>query len=369
MLKALELAKKGLYSTSPNPRVGCVIIKNEVQVGGGWHTKAGEAHAELMALQQAGCQAEGSDLYITLEPCCHQGATPPCTDALIKAKVDRIYVAMLDPNPLVHGKGIAKLKAAGINVESGFLVEEAMKLNKGFINRYTKARPWVRVKIAQSLDGATAFNPPPNHRDNQDRWITGKEAREDVHHWRAQSCAILGGSSSIRVDNSRLNARPRKASLGIAVENLVQPLRIVLDSQFKLDPNLNFFTTKGPKLWVGTSPVAASKLKKTFPSECKTIILPKNKKRVHLGKLMEYLAAKGINELMVESGPTLASSFFDEKLVDEFILYISPCIMGTKTMPMVKYKINSMRESYKFSISDKKMFGEDIRLILHPNAS
>ena len=399
MEEALRLAKQGLYSTSPNPRVGCVIICDGQQVGSGWHSKAGEPHAEIIALNQAGDKAEGADVYITLEPCCHQGKTAPCTEALIKAKVAKVYIAISDPNPLVDGKGIARLKQAGIAVNTGLLAEEAAELNKGFIQRYKKGRPWIRLKMAQSLDGATAFrNANPGTNPNTSAadspcWITGEEARKDVHHWRAQSCAVITGAATLNADNSRLNARLETTS---SLQPLTQPLRIVLDTNFTLSPDAAFFTTPGAKLWIGADNQDNKYNKEhhknqaalpTAPTETEVITLPHNEKDeeeekggkdgkhkkhksgIQLASVVERLAQRGINELMVESGARLAGAFLTADLVDEFILYISPCIMGTKTAPLMELTVNSMKDAYKFKIIDERFFDKDIRFVLRPRVS
>ena len=381
MEEALRLAKQGLYSTSPNPRVGCVIIRDGQQVGSGWHSKAGEPHAEIIALNQAGDKAEGAGVYITLEPCCHQGKTAPCTEALIKAKVAKVYIAISDPNPLVDGKGITRLKQAGIEVNTGILAEEAAELNKGFIQRHKKGRPWIRLKMAQSLDGATAFrNANPNANSNTSPntsaadspcWITGEEARKDVHHWRAQSCAVITGAATLNADNSRLNARLETSS---PLQPLTQPLRIVLDTNFTLSPDTNFFTTPGAKLWIGAGNQDNKNqvVLPTAPAETEVITLPHNeggKKSIQLTSVVENLAQRGINELMVESGARLAGAFLTADLVDEFILYISPCIMGTKTAPLMELIVHSMKDAYKFEIIDERFFGKDIRFVLRPRVS
>ena len=393
MEEALRLARKGLYSTSPNPRVGCVIIRDGQQVGSGWHSKAGEPHAEIIALNQAGDKAERADVYITLEPCCHQGKTAPCTEALIKAKVGVVYIAISDPNPLVDGKGIARLKQAGITVNTGLLAEEAAELNKGFIQRHKKGKPWIRLKMAQSLDGATAFRnaSPNNSAADSPCWITGEEARKDVHHWRAQSCAVITGAATLNADNSRLNARLETDS---PLQPLTQPLRIVLDTNFTLSPDAAFFTTPGAKLWIGADNQDNKYNKEhhknqaalpTAPTETEVITLPHNergendgkgenggkysKKSIQLTSVVERLAQRGINELMVEGGARLAGAFLTADLVDEFILYISPCIMGTKTAPLMELTVNSMKDAYKFKIIDERFFDKDIRFVLRPRVS
>ena len=348
MNMALALAEKGLYSTSPNPRVGCVLVKNDRAIGQGYHEKAGEDHAEINALKGSNYQAQGSTAYINLEPCYHHNRTPPCVDALIKHGVKKVYMALKDPNPEVAGKSMKKLQGLDIEVEDGLMRDEAIKLNCGFIKRYTRGLPWVRVKVAQTFDGKMI------REDSQ--WITGTLSRQDVHHWRARSCAVLSGASSIRQDNSRLNVRFAESSAKNAL-SLVQPLRIALDPLFSLTPELDFFTTPGPKLWVGAES-AQSPL--NIPCQTEVTRIPGGDEGLDLKFLLESLASRGVNELMVESGPRLTKSFLTSDLLDELILYIAPPVDGRGDRSII-----SLTGLTELKLVGEKMFGHDLRMVFH----
>lgn len=373
---ALSLAEKGIYSTKPNPRVGCVLVKDDKLVGQGWHKRAGEPHAEIIALQDANknfanvANVEGATAYINLEPCCHEGRTSPCVDALIAAKISNLFVATADPNPLVNGAGISKLRDAGIKVDVGLLEEDARLLNRGFIHRHTNNRPWVRVKIAQSLDGLMVLDKSKSTNQRATRqWITGEESRRDVHLWRAKSCAVLSGASSISKDNSRLNVRLDKQDGEKYVEPYVAPLRIALDPQFGLDPQLDFFTTAGPKLWVGTD---AGKIPQKIPKDTELLIMPAQQQTnstnsINLTDLLVKLSNKDINELLVESGPRLINAFLFDELADEMLVYIAPRFLRAQATTNNDIVFNSLHNmTYKFEFMNKKMFGEDLRLTLKP---
>ncbi|MCH9666212.1 MAG: bifunctional diaminohydroxyphosphoribosylaminopyrimidine deaminase/5-amino-6-(5-phosphoribosylamino)uracil reductase RibD [Gammaproteobacteria bacterium] len=391
MRKALSLAEHGIYSTKPNPRVGCVLVKNDQLLGQGWHNKPGEPHAEIMALNDANNKSkriEGAVAYINLEPCCHHGKTSPCVDALIASKLSKVYVATADPNPLVNGKGIDKLREAGIEVEVGLLEEEAKQLNRGFIQRHLAGRPWITLKIAQSLDGVMVLK--HNATGDARQWITGEAARQDVHLLRARSCAVLSGASSISADNSRLNVRLSDTQRPVAEESSVThsyttpsyetPLRIALDPQFNLDPQLDFFSTAGPKLWVGTD---SSKAPKIIPDDTEVLIMPKQKQSqtncsgsINLTDLLVKLTDREINELLVESGPRLIQSFLAEGLMDEFIVYIAPCLLraeGSANNDITfnnfnanDTKCNDHNQGYEFHLVEQRLCGDDLRLTLQP---
>ena len=359
MRQALALADRGLYSTQPNPRVGCVIVKDSKAIGRGWHKIAGGPHAEIMALQGLKGGLSEADIYITMEPCSFHGRTPPCAAELIKHKPRKVYLAMQDPHPQVKGEGIRQLQEAGVPVECGILEQEARKLNRGYVRRHEAKRPWVSVKLAQSSDGKVAFASPPANA--KDKWITGEEARADVHRLRAASCAVLSGASSVRQDNSKLNARLAAEKTADSMEEVLQPLRIVLDPQFQLDPKLDFFTTAGPKLWVGAD---NSKPASPLPAETEAITLPLAPGGgLDLHELLKHLAAREVNELFVESGPRLTTAFLEAKLVEELIVYVSPCIMGTEALSFDYMKAD---KNSQFKVRERKPIGEDLRLIMRP---
>ena len=317
MTLALRLAEQGLYSTQPNPRVGCVIVKNNQIIGQGAHLKAGEPHAEVYALREAGAEAKDADVYVTLEPCSHHGRTPPCVDALIAAGVKRVVVAMQDPNSLVAGNGIKRLQAHGIEVETGLLESEVLALNPGFISRMTHNMPYLRTKIATSLDGKTALN------NGKSQWITGEAARLDVQRWRAQSCAIITGVGTVLTDNPRLNVR---------LDNINrQPIRVIVDSKLQTPLNCKMLDT----ITLQTSPVliayasdAHNQASGLSAAGAELLHLPDVNGRVDLTALLSILAERGINEVLLEAGQGLNGAFLQASLIDEFIFYYAPKLMG-----------------------------------------
>ena len=312
MQRALELAKLGRFSTSPNPRVGCVIVQGKQIVGEGFHIQAGTAHAEIHALRQAGTLAQGATAYVTLEPCAHFGRTPPCANALIEAGVARVVVAMLDPNPLVAGKGLKILQAAGITTECGVLENEARALNRGFLSRIERQRPFVRAKIATSLDSKTALA------DGSSKWITGEAARADVQILRAESCAIVTGINTILADDPQLNVRH--------FPTLRQPIRIVLDSQFRLPENAKVVQDK-QETWVLITKENDGHLAQ-FPN-VRVFRLPENQNnQLNLKEVLTFLAEQQIGEILLEAGATLVSAFLQEHLIDEMVLYQAPKLLG-----------------------------------------
>ncbi|HFC8551562.1 TPA: bifunctional diaminohydroxyphosphoribosylaminopyrimidine deaminase/5-amino-6-(5-phosphoribosylamino)uracil reductase RibD [Neisseria lactamica] len=317
MQNALKLAALGRFSTSPNPRVGCVIAQGGQVVGQGFHVKAGEPHAEVHALRQAGEMAQGATAFVTLEPCSHYGRTPPCAEALVRAGVSRVVVAMRDPNPLVAGKGLALLEAAGIKTECGLLESEARELNRGFLSRIERRRPFVRLKCAVSLDGKTALS------DGSSFWITGEEARADVQVLRAESCAVLTGIGTVLADNPRLNVR--------AFPTLRQPARIVLDSRLRLPSNSHLLTDGQSPTLIATLERDEGRLSPYRKHAHVRILMPSETAggKIDLNSLLHLLAGEGYGEVMVEAGAKLTSAFLAEDLADEIVLYRSPKILGS----------------------------------------
>ncbi|WP_301911707.1 bifunctional diaminohydroxyphosphoribosylaminopyrimidine deaminase/5-amino-6-(5-phosphoribosylamino)uracil reductase RibD [Neisseria viridiae] len=316
MENALRLAALGRFSTSPNPRVGCVIAHGSQIVGQGFHVKAGEPHAEVHALRQAGEMAQGATAFVTLEPCSHYGRTPPCAEALLRSGVTRVVAAMRDPNPLVAGKGLVLLESAGIKTECGLLESEARELNRGFLSRIERRRPFVRLKCAVSLDGKTALS------DSSSFWITGEEARADVQVLRAESCAVLTGIGTVLADNPQLNVR--------TFVTLRQPTRIVLDSHLRLPPNSHLVTDGQSPTFIATLERNEDRLHPYRKHAHVRILMPSETAggKIDLNSLLHLLADEGIGELMVEAGSRLASAFLAEDLADEIVLYRSPKILG-----------------------------------------
>ena len=317
MHQALDLAALGRFSTSPNPRVGCVIAHGRQIVGQGFHVKAGEPHAEVHALRQAGEMAQGATAFVTLEPCSHYGRTPPCAEALLRSGVTRVVAAMRDPNPLVAGKGLALLESAGIKTECGLLENKARELNRGFLSRIERRRPFVRLKCAVSLDGKTALS------DGSSFWITGEEARADVQVLRAESCAVLTGIGTVLADNPQLNVRD--------FPTLRQPARIVLDSRLRLPPYSHLVTDGQSPTYIATLERDEDKLRPYREHAHIRILMPSETAdgKIDLHHLMRLLADEGFGEIMVEAGSELTSAFLAEDLADEIVLYRSPKILGS----------------------------------------
>jgi diaminohydroxyphosphoribosylaminopyrimidine deaminase/5-amino-6-(5-phosphoribosylamino)uracil reductase len=348
MARALQLAERGLWTTSPNPRVGCVLVKAGEIVGEGWHEKAGEPHAEVHALRAAGTKARGATAYVTLEPCSHHGRTPPCAEALIAAGVSRVVAAMSDPNPLVAGQGLALLQAAGIETASGLLENEARELNIGFVSRMARGRPWLRLKAAASLDGKTALN------NGVSQWITGPAARRDGHAWRARACAILTGIGTVRDDDPQLLVRD--------VETTRQPLRVVVDSRFEI-PLTARILQGGPVLVVGAVD-NAEKIQMLRSAGNFVEILKNPAGKVDLKALLELLAQRGINEVHAEAGFKLNGSLLREGLVDELLLYLAPCLIGHDASGLFNLpELTTLDDRRRLQIRDLRQVGEDIRLI------
>lgn len=362
MVRALQLAQRGLYTTDPNPRVGCVLVNDGRVVGEGWHQWAGEPHAEVLALQRAGASARGATCYVTLEPCAHRGRTGPCTEALMDAGVARVVAAMVDPNPLVAGQGLAALQAAGINVSSGLLQAQAQALNPGFVRRMTTGRPWVRLKLAMSLDGRTAMA------SGESRWITGSAAREDVQHWRARSSAIITGAGTVQADNPALTVRPDTWEWRTYGSDRVrQPLRVVLDGQLQTPPDAQVLAEPGAVLLVCARTAVARSGSITGNAVEIMCLPPDATGGRNLQLLLAQLAERGCNEVLVECGATLAGAFVRERLVDELLVYMAPTIMGSSARPLLNLPdIVSMDMRLHWKTTDVCQLGDDLRLILTP---
>ena len=350
MARALELAERGAWTTRPNPMVGCVLAQGDEIVGEGWHQRAGEPHAEVFALRAAGARARGASAYVTLDPCSHHGRTPPCADALIAAGVARVVVAGGDPNPKVAGAGIARLRAAGIQVETGLLEAEARALNRGFLARIERGRPWLRLKLAMSLDGRTALA------NGESKWITGEAARADVQRWRARAGAILTGSGTALADDPRLTAR--------VTDGEVAPLlRVLLDRRLR--------TPAGFHLLDGSAPTLVFHADDAHPDarfdavECEP--LPLDGAGLSLPAALQRLAARGINEIQVEAGPTLGGALFEAGLVDELLLYVAPLLLGSDARPLLHLPaLADMADRWRLQTIDACRLGPDWRLLLRP---
>ena len=343
MRRALALAEKGLYTTTPNPRVGCVVTRGDTVVGEGWHEQAGGPHAEVIALGQAGERSAGATAYVTLEPCNHQGRTAPCVDLIQEKKIKRVVAAMLDPNPRAAHGGV-KLAAAGIDFQHGLMEDEARELNIGFVSRMTRGRPWVRMKIAATLDGRTALA------DGRSQWITGPEARKDGHRWRARACAILTGIGTVKADDPRLTVRD--------VETTRQPLRVVVDSRLEI-------SEKAKVLSDGALIFCAVEPRKYPNAEIHKIANPHGK--VDLPAMLEELVRRGVNELHVEAGFRLNGSLVREGCVDEFLIYLNPSLLGDAAQGMVDLPgFSSLDERVKMKIASVERIGDDIRILARP---
>jgi diaminohydroxyphosphoribosylaminopyrimidine deaminase/5-amino-6-(5-phosphoribosylamino)uracil reductase len=351
MAQALRLAEKGLYSTSPNPRVGCVLVRDRRVVGSGWHERAGAPHAEINALAAAGEHARGATAYLTLEPCSHHGRTPPCADALIKAGVARLIVAMEDPNPLVSGRGNSKLRDAGIEVRTGLMAAHSQALNIGFIARMSRGRPWVRIKIAASLDGKTALN------NGASQWITSEAARRDGHRLRARSCAIMTGIGSVLADNPRLTVRHLETSR--------QPLRVVVDSRLEIPVDARLLRGAGELVF--TAAASEGTIGALHEVGARVIVLPDQNDNVDLTAMMRKLADFEINEVLVEAGWRLNGALINAGLVDELVIYLAPCLIGDAARGMLKLpELADLQGKRVLSIEDMRRVGPDIRITARP---
>lgn len=348
MARALQLAARGLNTTTPNPRVGCVLAMDDNIIGEGWHEKAGEPHAEINALRKvspggtAGCTA-----YVTLEPCAHHGRTPPCADALIAAGVTRVVAAMQDPNPLVAGQGLARIAAAGIATENGLMQDAARELNIGFVSRMTRGRPWVRMKIAASLDGKTALA------NGQSQWITGPDARHHAHGWRARSCAMLTGIGTVRDDNPRLTVRD--------IDTPRQPLRVVVDSRLEISPDAAIL--ESGNCLIACAVGAEDKAGHLCAKGAEIVVLPNPHGKVDLPALLQELGRRGLNEVMVEAGLKLNGSLLRENCVDELLIYQAPVLLGDMARGMADFgTLTDLGAALRLSLLERHPVGSDLFL-------
>ena len=359
MAAALRLAARGLASTQPNPRVGCIIAQDARVLGQGWHKRAGGPHAEAHALAQAGEGARGATAYVTLEPCAHQGRTPPCADALISAGIVRVVIAHADPFEQVDGRGIDRLRAAGILVDIGLMTGQARELNRGFLSRIQRSRPWVRIKLAMSLDARTALA------SGDSKWITGEAARSDVQTWRARSSAILSGVGTVLADNPRLTVRlPERTADGQDATPRFAPLRVILDKRLR--------TPAGSHVLDGSVPTLVMHGRDAQPPddrfarvECLAVEIVND--RLDLRSVLAELARRGVNELQVEAGPTLCGALLEGGWMDELLLYVAPVFLGDLARPLLNLpKLQEMGERWHLHEVDQRMVGSDRRLLLRP---
>ena len=348
MTRALDLAQRGLFTATPNPRVGCVVVRDGEVVGEGWHERAGEPHAEVNALRAAGDRARGAMAYVSLEPCSHHGRTPPCADALINAGVARVVVAMQDPNPLVRSQGLARLRAAGIDTASGLLEPQASELNIGFVSRHERGRPWVRVKCAASLDGRTALA------NGISQWITGPAARQDGHRWRARSCAVMIGIGTLKADDPRLTVRE--------VETTRQPMRVVVDRNLELP--LSARILEGGKVLVIAAREDLARARELQQAGAEVVVLPDRTGKVDLVQLMQELARREMNEILVESGSRLNGALLQAGLVDELVLYFAPQLLGDRARGMFDLReLTALDQRVDLDIVDWARIDADLRIL------
>ncbi len=350
---SIELAERGLYTCAPNPRVGCLLVRDGVVIGRGWHMWRGQAHAEAAALADAGARApelarpaENATAYVSLEPCSIHGQTPPCADALIDAGIRRVVAAMTDPNPNVNGQGFARLRDAGVQVDTEEMAE-SRELNPGWIKRMRTGRPWVRLKTAMSLDGRTAMA------SGESRWITGEAARADVQHWRARSCAILTGAGTVRDDDPRLTVRDSRFA---ADGRTRQPLRVIVSSRGTVPEDAAIFKAEGSTL------IACGKRGPDRHPHAE--LHRQDGERVDLSLLLDHLGARQCNEVMVEAGPVLTGAFLADGLWDEWILYLAPRILGSDARPLAELRLSRLAQAVAGRIAETEMFGEDLRLVV-----
>ncbi|WP_455365535.1 bifunctional diaminohydroxyphosphoribosylaminopyrimidine deaminase/5-amino-6-(5-phosphoribosylamino)uracil reductase RibD [Kaarinaea lacus] len=361
MARAIELANNGLYTTKPNPRVGCVIVKDGVAIAEGWHERAGGPHAEVVALQQAGANAEGATVYVTLEPCAHFGRTPPCADTLIGARVAKVVVAGLDPNPLVSGKGLEKLHEAGIAVEGDVLKKEAEALNPGFIKRMQQQLPYVRCKVAMSLDGRTAMA------SGESQWITSDAAREDVHHYRARSSAIMTGIGTVLADDPSLNVRLSSVDQS-TMQTFIdadQPLRVVLDSELQMPSQAKMLSLPG-KTVIYTSCHDPQRQHQLEAAGAEVVVLESDGEHINLSLVLQDLARHQVNEVMVEAGARLNGALVSEQLIDELLFYIAPSLMGDQAKGAFHLpELMRMAQKIPLEVVETRQIGVDWRIIAH----
>ena len=351
MANALQLARLGLKTSHPNPRVGCIISLDGKVVGSGWHKKTGEPHAEINALRDAGDKAAGATAYVTLEPCSHHGRTPPCVEALINAKITRVVFAIEDPNPDVNGSGSQRLIDAGIEVQSGLMAAQAEELNAGFLKRMSQGRPWVRIKLAQSLDGHIGLA------NGESQWISGPEARADVQNWRARADVILTGIGTVLADDPSLNVRNDK--------NARQPMRVIVDSHWRTPANARLLGLPGKVLIAGLNEIPVPESLAETSAEC--LGLPASEGRVDIRILLTELAQRGCNEIHVEAGATLCGTLIQQRLVDELLIYQAPIILGGGAVsPFAAPRLDNMQDRVHLEWMDSRRIGKDLRLRLKP---
>ncbi|MBA54498.1 MAG: riboflavin biosynthesis protein RibD [Pseudomonadales bacterium] len=367
MAEAIRLAWRGLYTTHPNPRVGCVLVKDGQVVGQGWHQIAGEGHAEVNALSQAGANAQGATAYVSLEPCSHHGKTPPCAEALIQAGVAKVISAMEDPNPKVSGRGHQLLEAAGIQTACGLLQEQAERINPGFNKRMRTGLPWVVVKSAMSVDGRTAMA------DGESQWITGPAARADVQRLRARSEAIVTGVETVIADDASLTVRPEMWPQAVAGDDSLcgwnwpagfepkQPLRVIVDSTLRTPVTAKILSQTGKTLIVCTQaePLRRQALEATG---AEVLQLPSVEGRVDLHALLQELATREVNEVLVEAGAVLAGAFAQQQLMDQWVCYMAPKLMGSSARPVLDMDIETMSQARDLHLTDLRQIGQDIRM-------
>jgi diaminohydroxyphosphoribosylaminopyrimidine deaminase/5-amino-6-(5-phosphoribosylamino)uracil reductase len=353
MRRALELAERGLFSTHPNPRVGAVLVRDEEIVGEGWHERAGEPHAEPIAIRNAGERARGATAYVTLEPCCHHGRTPPCVDVLLAAGVRRVVFAIADPNPRVNGGGAKLLRQAGVTVESGLLAREATEINAGFLMRMRSGRPFVRLKSGASLDGRTALA------NGESRWITGEAARADVQHWRARSSAVLTSADTVIADDPRLDVR---------IETPRQPLRVVLDRRRRVRKSAKIFAPPGEVLLFAGGRNSPRTGKTLAPAPIENVRLLRG--HLDLARVFARLGELEMNEVLVEAGPRLSGALLSAGLVDEWLLYLAPRLLGPQAKPLAALpRLRQLDAAPAFTLLDSQAVGSDLRLRLRPVAA
>lgn len=364
MARALELARRGLYSTSPNPRVGCVLVKNGEIIAEGWHQKAGEGHAEVNALRAAGDQASGATAYVTLEPCSHFGRTPPCAQGLIDAGISEVVGAIKDPNPEVAGRGYQMLRDAGIAVTESCLQTQAYEINAGFMQRMQTGLPYVRAKLAQSLDGRTAMA------SGESQWITGPQARQDVQRLRARSCAIITGADSVLIDDPSMTVRPEETGIEQEARLWRQPLRVVIDSQNRITASAKLLQQAGDIL-IASGNVPDTEIQRDEQlgslNYWQSPATPDGK--VDLNALLRHLGQLGHNEILLESGARLAGAFAAQNLLNELVLYCAPTLLGSNARPLLSLDFDSMNQQLRWHWQDVRMVGNDLRLTLTPEAS
>ena len=358
MQLALDLAKQGEFTTTPNPSVGCVLVKDGEVVGKGFHAKAGEPHAEVMALREAGENARGATAYVTLEPCSHFGRTPPCAKGLVQAGVSKVIAAMCDPNPQVAGKGLQILSDAGIESAVGLLEENAEQLNKGFLKRMRTGKPFVQLKLAMSIDGKTAMA------SGESKWITGAQARADVQQYRAKASAILSTSQTVLADDPSLNVRweelPSDVKADYPQEKLRQPVRVILDSSHKVRSDFKVFSTESPVWLVGEEDYPLT----GFQVFTEYLQLDRNQGETRLQALMSALGKRQINTLWVEAGATLAGALIAENLVDELIIYMAPKLLGDQARDLCHLpNLTQLAEAPLWQLQSCEPVGDDLKLI------